>query len=517
MEDKRAVALYIRLSVEDGDLDDFTKLESNSITNQRTMLRQYIDSHHEFADDEIKEYVDDGFSGTNFNRPSFKEMIAGVVYKRIKCIIVKDFSRFGRNYIESGYYLEKMLPLCDVRFISINDGFDSDEYKGRTGGIGVAIKNFLNNMYSRDNSQKVTTAMRLRASEGQYMASMTPYGYLKDPENKYHLVIDQEAAKVVREIFAMAADGCGKTQIARTLNESGVPTAIEHMNKVGVNKRPQKQMEKKLWSTVTVGDMIKNQVYIGSTVWNKSKVISVGSGKQKKNPRSEWVITENTHEPIVSKELFELANRNAFTGKKVGKRQKKNVTIFFCGSCGRRIGFTGSEKGYRCCNASVTGLPDCQLSKRKRDPLESSTLMVAKVYASEKLSELKKCKAAWRRDTKHLKGTDAIAEREKKLAEKKLKLYEQYKRGKIDKTTYLSEMDKVSSKLEELRNTLAEIEIRKTNGEYKLTASIEIEMKLVAVAELDSFDSNILKGILDRVMVKADGTEEYIWKDLGIV
>ena len=518
MADKRAVALYMRLSVEDGDVDDNTKLESNSITNQRSMLRQYIESHHDFADDEILEFVDDGFSGTNFSRPQFSAMLTEVIYKRIKCIIVKDLSRFGRNFVEAGYYLEKLLPLCDVRFIAINDGFDSNDYKGKTGGIAVAIKNFVNNMYSKDNSQKVTTAMRLRAREGKYMAAFTPYGYLKNPEDKYHLIIDEDAATVIREIYSMAADGMGKSAIARTLNERGVPTPIQYLNSIGINKRPLKEMEKKLWTVTTIGDLIKNEVYIGSTIWNKSKVVAVGSHKQKKNPRSEWIIVENTHEAIVSKELFDLANSKAFTGKTVDpSRKRKKTAIYFCGSCGRRIDLNGSLRGYRCTNASLTAMPECQLSKRNRQTLESSTMILAKSRSKEMLVELDKCRTLWRRATKHLKGTDAIANREKKLAEKKMKFYAEYKRGKMDRDTYTSEMKAVSEKLTELRNQLSEIEAKAADGKYKLIASLEVEKALKEVLALDSFDSDTLKNVLERVIVKPDGTEEFIWKEMGVI
>ena len=518
MEDNRAVALYMRLSVEDGDVNDSTKLESNSITNQRSMFRQYIEAHQDFVDDEILEFVDDGFSGTNFSRPQFSAMISEVIYKRIKCIIVKDLSRFGRNFVEAGYYLEKLLPLCDVRFIAINDGFDSNDYKGKTGGIAVAIKNYVNNMYSKDNSQKVTTAMRLRARDGNYMASFTPYGYLKNPEDKYHLIIDEDAATIVREIYTMAADGMGKTAIARALNERGVPTPIEHMNSIGINKRPLKEMEKKLWTVTTIGDLIKNEVYIGSTIWNKSKVITVGARRQKKNPRSEWIIVENTHEAIVSKELFEQANRNVFRGKKMDQSgRKKKPTIYFCGTCGRRVYLNGSLRGYRCAGASLTAMPECQLARRNRKELEDSTMMLAKSRAKEMMSELDKCKTAWRRATKHLKGTDTIAKRENKLAEKKMKLYAEYKRGKIDKDTYASEMKAVSEKLTEIRNQLSEIEAKAADGKYKLIASLQIEKALKEVLDLDTFDANTLKNVLDRVIVKPDGTEEYVWKEMGVI
>ena len=268
----------------------------------------------------------------------------------------------------------------------------------------------------------------------------------------------------------------------------------------------------------TIGDLLKNEVYIGSTIWNKSKTTTVGAHKQKKNPRSEWIVVENTHEAIVSKELFELANSKAFTGKKADSdRKKKKSAIFFCGTCGRRVDLNGSYRGYRCSVASHTGMPECQLSKRDRKGLEESTMILAKSRAKDMMSELDKYKIAWRRATKHLKGTDAIAKREKKLSEKKLKLYADYKHGKMAKDTYTSEMRAVSEKLTELRDQLSEIEAKAADGKYKLIASVEVEKALKEVLELDAFDPDTLKNVLDRIIVKPDGTEEYIWKEIGIV
>lgn len=291
----KKIALYMRLSQEDKDVDNNLKSESNSITNQRALLWQYIKNHSEFSNQDVEEYIDDGFTGTNFDRPKFHELIAAVMYGNISCVIVKDFSRLGRNYLETGNYLEKVFPMCQVRFISINDFFDSSSFKGETGVLTLEVKNLMNALYSRDISQKVTSAMNIRAAEGQYMAAFTPYGYIKDPSDKHRLIIDEVAAAVVREIFQWAADGVKKGDIAKRLNDRGEPTIIEHMNMVGVNKRSFRPKEKKLWSITTIRDTLKNEVYIGTTVWNKTRRVTTGSTRCVKNPKSEWQRIENTH------------------------------------------------------------------------------------------------------------------------------------------------------------------------------------------------------------------------------
>lgn len=512
----KKIALYMRLSQEDKDVDNNLKSESNSITNQRALLWQYIKNHGEFSNQDVEEYIDDGFTGTNFDRPKFHELVAAVMYGNISCIIVKDFSRLGRNYLETGNYLEKIFPMCQVRFISINDSFDSASFKGETGGLTLEVKNLMNALYSRDISQKVTSAMNIRVAEGQYMASFTPYGYVKDPIDKHHLIIDEAAAAVVREIFQWAADGVRKGEIAKRLNDRGEPTIIEHMNSVGVNKRSFRPKEKKLWSITTIGDMLKNEAYIGTTVWNKTRREITGSMHCIKNPRSEWKRIENTHEAIVTKELFEKANEMAFNGKKGRTIPAPVAPLFYCGSCGRAMSLNGSYKGYRCRVAAVSGAPECQLVKRNRIDLEQMIMEQAQARAKEQLAQLEKNKAIWRHNTREWKGTEALRDKEEKLSSKKLKAYEQYKAGKLDHITYITKRDEISSKLEAVRLDLAEIERKAKEGEYNLTASIEIEKKLREVIALEAFDKKIILYVIEKIIVKDDGTEEVFWKDLNL-
>lgn len=190
------IAVYIRLSSEDNDVDGSIKAESNSVSAQRMLINEFIKKQDEFTNCPVVEYVDDGYSGTNFNRPGFQRMVEDAKAGRIKSIVIKDFSRFGRDYLEVGNYLEKILPVLGIRIISINDGFDSINSSGFTGGMSVALKNMLNAMYSRDLSRKVRSAMKTHAKNGEYMPAFPKYGYIKDPEDKHHLVIDPEAAEI---------------------------------------------------------------------------------------------------------------------------------------------------------------------------------------------------------------------------------------------------------------------------------------------------------------------------------
>ena len=506
----RKVALYIRLSQEDEDLDE-AKRESNSVTNQRNMLRQFIKEHSDFAGKEVIEFADDGFSGTNFARPEFNRMIKEIMYGNIGCVIVKDFSRFGRNYIESGNYLERIFPQCQVRFISINDHFDSDEYKGVTGGINMAFKNFMNSMYSKDISQKVTLAMNTRAESGQFMAPFPAYGYLKDPDDVHKLVVDEEAATIVRTIFQMAADGKGKTAITRYLNEQGVITPVVYMNAKGIKKRPMRDKEKKIWTVSTIGDMLKNEIYLGKVIWNKTRRAEVGSHKQIPIPREQWTIFENAHEPIVSQELFDAANARAFSGSPRTKVTEKRPGLLVCGSCGRRVALNGSGKGYRCAQASVTSLEGCQCAKRNRYIIEDEILSTAKDKAIEELELLRKNKPKWHHAAREWKGTEALQNKADKLSEKKIRLYDHYKDGKITKEEYLERVKAVTDKLEAIRGQLAEIHTKASEAEYNLSASVELEERLKKVKNLEEYDTRVLKLILEEVIVKTDGTQEYHW------
>lgn len=260
MQLSKCAALYIRLSLEDGDVDGVTKAESNSVNAQRHLLSEFYANQEEFQNIPSLEYVDDGYSGTNFNRPAFRRMMEDASAGRIGIIVVKDFSRFGRDDLEVGNYLEKILPLLGVRFISVNDGFDSENYSGITGGMNVALKNMLNAMYSRDLSKKVRSAMTTHAQKGEYMPAFPPYGYLKDSENKHHLIVDPEAAAIVKLVFTMAADGKTKGQIAKYLNENNVMTCREYMHQKGVRLHGENEKAKKLWSVTTISDMLNLKV-----------------------------------------------------------------------------------------------------------------------------------------------------------------------------------------------------------------------------------------------------------------
>jgi DNA invertase Pin-like site-specific DNA recombinase len=349
------IGKYIRLSQEDRDLmKKESKTESESISHQKALIQSYIDADKELQDAEQSEFFDDGYSGTNFDRPSFERLMERIKKGEINCVIVKDFSRFGRNYIELGDYLERIFPFLGVRFISINDHYDSRDYKGTTGGLDVVMKNIVYDYYSKDLSVKVKTAKYQKMKQGQYLGGHVPYGLMKDPQDKHKLIIDEEAAAVVREIFDMAIAGMRLIDMARTLNERGVETpAAYYRRKHPKSTKFADTSEKSCWNHNNLRLVLKQEMYYGAIVGHKRQGLGVGSHHTTAVPKNEQFIVEGKHEGIVTKEEFQKAQEIFTTRGKMGKRCDTNYPLHRkvrCGTCGRTMdhrAYTANGKEYR--------------------------------------------------------------------------------------------------------------------------------------------------------------------------
>ena len=432
---------------------------------------------------------------------------------RIKSIVIKDFSRFGRDYLEVGNYLEKILPVLGIRIISINDGFDSINSSGFTGGMSVALKNMLNAMYSRDLSRKVRSAMKTHAKNGEYMPAFPKYGYIKDPEDKHHLVIDPEAAEIVKLIFTMAADGKTKGQIAKHLNETHVLTCREYMCRKGIKMHRENEKEKKLWSVTTISDMLKNEVYLGKIIWNKKRVARTGSNKLVSNDKEEWIVVENAHEPIISDELFQKANEKAFTNqKRVLTKRGVACPIFFCPTCGRRLGFTSRETGYRCMQAHISGLSGCAESKMDRKEAEETVLDAARNMAQLISENLEKKKSEWHKTILKEENIATLESEKKRLSSRKMKLYSDYRSEVLDKEGYMEELEKTTSRISEITLQIAELENEIAVAKKKCDEATEKEMEVNEIAALQDFDKIQLSKIIEKVFIYEPGRMEISWK-----
>ena len=293
---ERKLALYLRLSIQDGELQE----ESNSITNQRNLLYEYVNQHPDLWNYSLEEYCDDGYSGTNLKRPAVERLLEGARQGEISGIIVKDLSRFSRDYIELGGLLNRTFPEQEVRFISVNDHYDSAEQGGEGISLTTAFQSLLYDLYSKDISEKMKKSIESRCSRGEYIFSQVPFGYEKDPLRKNQLRIQKEEAKVVQYLFRLAME-CGSVkEIAERLYGEDCPTIIQmRKGRMGV------LAERKYWRATVIRSILTNRFYLGEMAYGKTSC-EVG-GKAVRNPKETWKVIQNHHPPLVTKEEFEAA------------------------------------------------------------------------------------------------------------------------------------------------------------------------------------------------------------------
>lgn len=339
---KEKVVLYSRLSRDDG-LDK----ESNSIANQREMLKRYAKENKFYVYDE---YIDDGFSGTTFNRPALNRMFEDIEAGKVNVVLVKDMSRLGRNNALFMYYVEEVFPDLDVRFIAINDMVDTAQDDNEI----MPFKSVLNEYYARDISKKIRSSIRTTALTGGFTGAFAPYGYLVDPENKKKLIVDPETAPIVKRIFELSQQGTSTHQIARILCKDGilVPRAYRAKKK-GILEQSKGFTFPTDWVGKNVKMILENQVYLGHMVSHKSQTKSFKNKKIVPVPKEDWIVVENTHEAIIDKETFEIVQKFISVKKQPNKTGKPNIFVGLvkCPDCGRNLAYSnpnGNEPRFRC-------------------------------------------------------------------------------------------------------------------------------------------------------------------------
>lgn len=328
------VAAYTRLSREDGD-----KEESNSIGSQKEMIRDFVLRRPDMVI--VHEYVDDGYSGVNFDRPGFREMLEDIQSRKIDCIICKDLSRFARNYIDSGRYLEKIFPIMGVRFIAINDNYDSCGERSQSDSLIVPFKNLINDAYCKDISMKIRSQLDIKRKMGDFIGSFCTYGYRKSPENKNKLLIDEEAAQVVEIIFRLRLQGMSNSRIADRLNSMGILTPMDYKKSKGLKFRSGFRVnEQGLWSAMTIRRILTNEVYIGTLIQHKRGTPNYKVKKTIQYEEKDWVVVPHNHEPIIDQVDFETVQSLLKRDVRVAP-DKDEVPLFcgyvYCGDCGRAM------------------------------------------------------------------------------------------------------------------------------------------------------------------------------------
>ena len=456
---KKKLAFYIRLSLEDFDLNSSDKTESNSVSNQRNLLQDYYDSHPELREYETIEFCDDGYTGTNFERPKFMAMMELVRQKEIHAILVKDLSRFGRDYLEVGAYLELILPLFGTRFISVNDHFDSNNYIGTTGGLELALRNLINGLYSKDLSVKIRSANKTRSRRGDYWGGTAFYGYLLDPKNKHKIIVDTKVAEIIVRIFDECIEGKSASHIARGLNDDSIPSPSAYKRSTGDVCNCRVADEIPIWTASTVLRTLRDERYTGKMISNKRETVGVSTGKMRALPEGDWIVVNGTHEAIISQEKYDQAviargGRVKAVNKNTAGDKTKN--IFVCGYCGRKLQKShGIVTHLYCTKASVSSESLCASLYEPIEDLKARVLLATKTLAKTLVEKSMQVKATTNQEIPNTKKKIADMQRSlQRLQSGKLDLYEEYKQGSVSREKFLflqaqrqKEMDSLNDEL----------------------------------------------------------------------
>lgn len=498
------VAIYIRLSREDGD-----KEESDSVGNQRKLLTEYVAKKEEFILYDV--YVDDGYSGTNFNRPSFQRMIADIEGGKVNCVIVKDLSRFGRDYIDTGRYLERYFPELGVRFISVTDSIDSMK---QAYDMLLPIKNIFNEQYARDISKKIQATVKSKQKAGEFIGAFTSYGYKKSPVDKNKLVIDDYAADVVRRIFSLYIQGYGKQKIAKLLNAEGILCPAEYKKVNGENYKNCNRLESTTyWSYSTINSILHREMYVGNMVQG-TKHQRMRS-KQKKMPKEEWIIVENTHEPLIDKATWEKAQfLLQKRTRELDLETNKNIFAGFvkCGDCSRAM----AKNMWRRADGSKTYSLYCGTYKRNGKQyctphtlpmavLEEIVLGDLKVIARsvDDLKELVQSQSFTASKVKRIADTELSKikvelERVKRL---KKSIYEDYREELISKEEFLSYREDYLKKEELYSKQIETLEEKKKDNATEDVFETPWLKRLLELKDIEALDRDIVVEMISEIKV----------------
>lgn len=513
--EKAQAAIYCRLSQDDGSLG-----ESGSIQTQKAILTQYCQEHHmEIVDC----YCDDGWSGTNFDRPAFQRMIRDIEAGRVNTVIVKDLSRFGREYAQMGLYIEHYFEEKGVRFLSLAENIDSSQ---GLNNLVLPFTNVINSLYARQASEKTKAAHRARAKNGMFLGSRAPYGYQKDPSDRHHLIVDPEAAEVVKEIFRMFADGIGYVRMTKILRERNIlnPQAYFNQNNPDYYKHSDYWRKPFDWNATSVRAILNNPVYLGKLTFGKTKTKGFFDKRRVATEESDWIVVEHTHEPLVSQELWDTVHQM------MKARRRENGSghvqpfagLVKCAGCGSSLNASYDKKkgkytGFSCWVYKNYGKQRCTSHAIGWQTLNRLVLedirrnaQVAKLAAARYVGVLLRAKL------EKEKGETVRAERELKKAEKRIgeldkilaKLYEDQALGKISEARYQAmapgyeaEQASLQERVSRLREQLAHTQEVQDNVEQ----FVPLIQKYTDIQELTP---HILNELIEKIVVHEKKVEE---------
>lgn len=520
------VAIYLRLSKEDDDLScsSGAKSESNSISNQRKLIYDFLKSHTEL--ELYDEYKDDGKSGSNFDRAEFQRMMKDIEAGKVNCVIVKDQSRFGRDYIDVGKYKEKIFPKLGVRFITINEGYDSLSATS-SDDLAFTINSFVYDFYIRDISTKIRTNLTAKKQNGEYAGAFVAYGYVKDSDDKSKLVVDPFAADVVRDIFRWKIEGLSPQNIAVRLNELGIPSPAEYKRLSGSNYKTSFQTSSKaIWSHVSVRRILKNEIYLGVMIQGKRTTPNYKTKTVVTKAESEWLRVEGTHEAIISARDFELVQEllRDDTHCRAG-----DVTVpvyagrIYCGDCGaaavrKTVSYAGRHYVYYVCNANKHDKTVCSRHSIREDVLDRVIYQTVR-HQIDLLLDVDKAlrqfeNLSWEKHK--LKQLDASIEIQEEVVRKnntlRLGIYEDLRAGLLDRSEYESLKKELAERIAEATAAIEKLNKEKReilDGVSKQQSWIEQFRQYENVTELTR---PMVIHLIERINIFEDSHIEIVFR-----
>lgn len=498
------VGIYIRLSKEDEEKEKYS--ESESVQNQRTLLMQYIkENKFNF----VAEYVDDGVSGTSFDRPAFNKMIDDIEQGKINMVITKDLSRLGRNYVQSGLYIENYFPEHEVRFVAILDNIDT-AFDNSNNDI-APFKSILNEMYAKDTSKKINSVLQAKRNNGEYLGT-APYGYKKDPENKYHLIIDEEAANVVKLIYEKYLAGFGTMQIADYLSKKKIPIPSDYNKR----KRGTKSLTYGLWQQSTVRFILSNEIYTGTVIQGKRKKVSFKSKKFINLPEEDWVKVENMHEAIISKEDFERAKKviDATKGSRVVQNDYLFKGLLRCYDCKGYIGIRSPDKNGniygRCQRYGRFGKFDvCSPHNFNYQVFEEQMLEVLKEVCKEYTNKKKLEEIAKQTKTSGAKEFDINKQIElfKQTIEKETRklevMYDDRLAGIISLDEYMKNAKRIKEIVKGYEENIKDLE-KELAGENTKNKETKLDNLIEEFLEMEKPTKEIIREFIEKIEIHSD-------------
>ena len=506
------VGLYIRLSRDDGNI------ESDSIVSQRSLLNQYVKENNYIV---VDEYVDDGFSGTNFDRPAFKEMMKDIKLGKINMIITKDMSRLGRDYIGTGELIEKYFPNNNIRYIAINDGIDT--FIDNTNNDIAPFKAIMNDMYAKDISKKIKSSLHSRMKDGLYVSGRCPFGYQKDPDNKNHLVVNVEQANVVKLIFDLALKGKTCHYIAQYLTKRKIKTPASYYNYVWNTKCSNKCISQEcgVWVDTTIKSILTNRIYVGDSVQGKTKKINYKLKKTVKNNPNDYIIVNNTHEAIINRDKFNYVQ--AILPKNVKRPEKKRFYLLdgllYCGDCKHRITIRYQNKtgrSYTTCDyyRTYSKYLVCTTHTNNYEVLENVILVNVREVCKKYLDK-NKIKDSIRdiefidnnlKIKKQIKSLELIND---KLIQSLDKTYMDMLKGIIDEEQYIRVNENLKQEIEDNKSNIDNL--KNENSESNKIDNKMIEKYINEFLSLENPTRELIVNLVEKIYIYQDKTIDIIF------